>query len=111
MAASRILIVRLPCHKVFPTGPIYLMSAINRAAAGIVQHVLDLALLDRRRQAGALRQAIASFRPCLDGFFDLIGLGMRPDPIEPEIDLKAVEASFPQWEAWPRLRRSEAAAE
>lgn len=82
MAASCILIVRLPCHKVFPTGPIYLMSAINRAAPGIVQHVLDLALLDRRRQAGALRQAIAGFRP------NVIAFSWRP-----------------------RLRRSEAAAE
>lgn len=202
MAASRILIVRLPCHKVFPTGPVYLMSAINRAAPAIAQKVLDLAVVDRRRQAGALTQAIASFQPnviafswrdmqifspqyldgamrdafiffydssptrklraafrglrdivtyrssiarnlalvqktaaahplvtialggpsirifgdrlrsrlpkrvhtftetCLDGFFDLIGLAMPPDPIEPEIDLDVVEASFPQWEAY-----------
>lgn len=202
MAGSRILIVRLPCHKVFPTGPVYLMSAIRRAAPGVAQQVLDLALLDRGRQAGALMQAIESFRPdviafswrdmqifspqyldgamrdaftffydsspahklraafrglrdivtyrssiahnlalvrkttaanprvtialggpsirifgdrlrgrlpkrvhtftetCLDGFFDLIGLAMPPDPIEPEIELEAVEESFPQWEAY-----------
>ena len=202
MAASRILIIRLPCHKVFPTGPVYLMSSIHRAAPGVAQRVLDLALIDRRSQAGEIRRAIEGFRPgviafswrdmqifspqyldgalrdafiffydssparklraafrgvrdivtyrssiahnlalvrgiaaahpsitvalggpsirifgdrlrrrlprrvhtftetCLDGFFDLIGIAMRPDPIEPEIDLEAVEASFPQWEAY-----------
>jgi len=203
MAASRILIIRLPCHKVFPTGPVYLMSSIHRAAPGVAQKVLDLALVDRRSRAGEIRHAIAGFRPdviafswrdmqifspqyldgalrdafiffydssparklraafrglrdivtyrssiahnmalvrttaaahpsvtialggpsirifgdrlrrrlpkrvhtftetCLDGFFDLIGIAMRPDPIEPEIDLTFVESSFPQWEAYP----------
>ena len=202
MAVSRILIIRLPCHKVFPTGPVYLMSAIHRAAPGVAQKVLDLALVDRRSQTREIMHAVAGFRPdviafswrdmqifspqyldgalrdafiffydtsptrklhaafrglrdivtyrssiahnlalvrttaaahpsvtvalggpsirifgdrlrrrlprgvhtftetCLDGFFDLIGIAMRPDPIEPEVDLGFVEASFPQWEAF-----------
>ena len=202
MTASRILIVRLPCHKVFPTGPVYLMSSLHRAAPHVAQEVLDLALVDRRSQGGEIRRAIADFHPdviafswrdmqifspqyldgalrdafiffydssparrlraafrglrdivtyrtsiahnlalvrrtaagnpsitialggpsvrifgdrlrrrlprrvhtftesCRDGFFDLIGIAMRPDPIEPEIDLGVVEASFPLWEAY-----------
>jgi hypothetical protein len=68
MAASRILIVRLPCHKVFPVGPLYLMSAINRATPGVAQRVLDLALFDRRRQSTALREAVSDFHPDVIAF-------------------------------------------
>ena len=68
MAASRILIFRLPCHKVFPTGPVYLMSSIHRAAPGVAQKVPDLALVDRRSQAGEIRHAIAGFRPDMIAF-------------------------------------------
>jgi hypothetical protein len=36
----------------------------------------------------------------LDAFFQLIGCPMPKDPIEPAIDLEAVERSFPQGPAY-----------
>jgi hypothetical protein len=61
--AARVLIVRLPCHKVFPTGPLYLLSALNRGTPRPRLHFLDLAVLDRARQFRALREAGAGFQP------------------------------------------------
>jgi hypothetical protein len=61
--AQRVLIVRLPCHKVFPTGPLYLLSALNRGTPRPRLHLLDLALVDRRSQRRTLRDAVDGFRP------------------------------------------------
>jgi radical SAM superfamily enzyme YgiQ (UPF0313 family) len=63
MAATRVLIVRLPCHKVFPTGPIYLLSLIGRAAPLTEKRLLDLAVIERRRQWRVLQSAIDDFHP------------------------------------------------
>ena len=71
MAPERILIVRLPCHKVFPTGPIYLLSLIHRAAPGASLRLLDLALVDRREQGRVLEESITDFRP------DVIAFSLR----------------------------------
>ncbi len=196
--------MRLPCRKVYPTGPIYLQSLLSRAAPGIPQRLLDLALVDRRRQRRLLAETIGDFRPdviavswrdiqvfspqeldggmrdafvffhdpsplrrvksafrglghiltyrsgiarnlaliraicrarpqarialggpsvrifhewlrpgipsrvrifpeqSLEDFFRFLGLPMPPDPVEPGIDLEAVEAAFPQWPAYRR---------
>ena len=32
MNCSRILVVRLPCKKIYPVGPVYLLSLLKRAA-------------------------------------------------------------------------------
>ena len=63
MAATRVLVVRLPCHKVFPTGPLYLASALNRGTPRPELRLLDLALVDRARQREALRGAASEFTP------------------------------------------------
>jgi radical SAM superfamily enzyme YgiQ (UPF0313 family) len=63
MAASRVLIVRLPCHKVFPTGPIYLLSLIGRAAPLVERRLVDLAVIERRSHWQVLQGAIDDFRP------------------------------------------------
>jgi Radical SAM superfamily len=199
---SRILIVRLPCRKVFPTGPLYLMSLLRRALPQASLKLLDLALVERagrgrvmeeaiRRHSpdllafswrdmqifspqdidGGLRDAFiffhgssawrrvaAAFRGLrdmvtyssaieenlglirgaarahpvleialggpsvkifgdrlsgrlprqvkvfpeagLDPFFRHIGLSLPADPVEPSLDLEAVEGSFPQWPAY-----------
>ena len=68
MAASRILIIRLPCHKVYPTGPLYLLSLINKAAPQTKQQVLDLALSDRSRHVSLVARAVADFRPDVVAF-------------------------------------------
>jgi hypothetical protein len=66
---ARVLIVRLPCGKVFPTGPIYLASLIYRSGAGTELRLLDLASGDRATSAKArLFEEIASFRPELVAF-------------------------------------------
>ncbi len=36
----------------------------------------------------------------LDGFFELIGLPMPKDPIEPDLDLEVLEAAFPEWKMY-----------
>ena len=68
MAATRVLIVRLPCHKVFPTGPLYLASALNRGAPRPDIRLLDLALVPRADQARALQAAAAGFAPDVIAF-------------------------------------------
>jgi hypothetical protein len=66
---SRVLVVRLPCGKVFPTGPIYLASLIGRSGAGTAVRLLDLASGDRSIPAKSrLFEEIASFRPELVAF-------------------------------------------
>jgi hypothetical protein len=71
LAPVRVLIVRLPCHKVYPTGPVYLFSAIHRAAPDAALRLLDLALIQRRGQARAVEDACAEFRP------DVIAFSLR----------------------------------
>jgi hypothetical protein len=68
VAPVRILIVRLPCHKVFPTGPVYLLSAIHRAAPDAALRLLDLALIPPRGQGRAIEEAYAQFRPGVIAF-------------------------------------------
>ena len=201
-AYPRILIVRLPCKKVFPTGPIYLLSLLRRAEPRASLRLLDLALVERARRVAALDEAIREHSPevvafswrdmqifspqdldgglrdafiffhdpspvrklgaaarglrdmltyssaidenlrlirgtakanpgvrialggpsvkifgdrladtlppgvevfpdtGLDRFFQWIGLPLPEDPIEPEIDLEALEKAFPQWPAY-----------
>jgi hypothetical protein len=63
MPASRVLIVRLPCHKVFPTGPLYLLSALNRGTPRPRLRMIDLALCDPADHLRLVREAVAKFRP------------------------------------------------
>ena len=60
---SKVLIVRLPCHKVFPTGPLYLLSALNRGVPRPRVHLLDLALVERSHQVRAVAEAVHEFKP------------------------------------------------
>jgi hypothetical protein len=71
VAPERILIARLPCHKVYPTGPVYLLSAIHRAAPGARLRLLDLAVVPRRGQARVLEAEARAFRP------DVIAFSLR----------------------------------
>jgi len=68
MAVARVLVVRLPCHKVFPTGPFYLISLIHRAAPEVEQHFLDLALIGTASPLRAIEEAISHFKPDLVAF-------------------------------------------
>ncbi|HTO21855.1 MAG TPA: radical SAM protein [Spirochaetia bacterium] len=63
--ATRVLIVRLPCHKVFPTGPLYLASALNRGTPRPELKLLDLALVPRAEQGRALHDTATGFKPDL----------------------------------------------
>ncbi len=65
---SRILFVRLPCKKVYPLGPVYLMSLVRRACPSLELRLLDLALPLRSERSGILEREIASFRPDLVAF-------------------------------------------
>ena len=68
MPAPRVLIVRLPCRKVFPTGPVYLMSLLRKASPDIALKLLDLALVERAHRSRALEEAIAGHSPDLLAF-------------------------------------------
>ena len=68
MSRERILIVRLPCRKVFPTGPVYLMSLLSRASPHLALKLLDLALVEHRRRGEALEDAIRQHSPDLLAF-------------------------------------------
>jgi hypothetical protein len=62
VSARRLLLVRLPCRKVYPTGPVYLLSALRRAAPGWSFRFLDLALAPGRAWP-ALAAALREFAP------------------------------------------------
>lgn len=70
-APSRVLVVRLPCGRLYPTGPVYLASLLRRAYAGayagarVELRILDLASGDPRAR---LHAEIAAFRPELVAF-------------------------------------------
>jgi hypothetical protein len=68
MIPPRVLTVRLPYKKVFPTGPIYLMSLVNRSAPGASQRFLDLAIVERRRRESLLLETLREFKPDVVAF-------------------------------------------
>ena len=63
MPASRVLIIRLPCHKIFPTGPLYLLSALNRGTPRPRLRLIDLALCDPAGRMRLVRETARQFRP------------------------------------------------
>jgi hypothetical protein len=68
---ERVLIVRLPCGKVYPAGPVYLASLIRRASAraslGTDVRILDLATGPGAARSRLLAE-IADFRPQVVAF-------------------------------------------
>ena len=63
MPASRVLVIRLPCRKVFPTGPLYLLSALNRGTPRPRLRMLDMALCAPADRMRLVRETAAEFRP------------------------------------------------
>jgi radical SAM superfamily enzyme YgiQ (UPF0313 family) len=63
LTGPSILIVRLPCKKIYPIGPAYLASLIRQVAPDGSVRLLDLALVDPPLRKGALGDAIRESRP------------------------------------------------
>jgi hypothetical protein len=63
LTSPSVLIVRLPCRKIYPIGPVYLASLIRQVAPDEPVHLLDLALLDPDSRKKALNDAIRDVRP------------------------------------------------
>lgn len=63
MTGSPVLVVRLPCRKVYPIGPVYLASLIRQVAPDRPVRLLDLALVDPRARKRRLRDVIEEMRP------------------------------------------------
>ena len=68
MPCSRMLIARLPCRKVFPAGPVYLMSLLMRASPRLRIKLLDLALVEQGRRRDALESAVREHSPDVIAF-------------------------------------------
>jgi hypothetical protein len=68
MNLSRILVVRLPCKKVYPLGPIYLSAILRRSAPQLSQKLLDLALVRPNQRRSALQEAIRTYQPDIIAF-------------------------------------------
>jgi hypothetical protein len=64
----RVLLVRLPCRKIYPLGPVYIAAALRRAAPLLPLHLLDLALLDPVSRKRCLTETIHGFRPDVIAF-------------------------------------------
>ncbi len=64
----RILTVRLPCKKIYPLGPIYLMAVLKRAAPQSSHRLLDLALIKANQRMAVLEQTIRRLRPDVIAF-------------------------------------------
>lgn len=63
ISCPRVLIVRLPCKKVYPVGPVYLAGALNRVIPASGLKLVDLALVETKARAFHLRKTIQDFRP------------------------------------------------
>jgi radical SAM superfamily enzyme YgiQ (UPF0313 family) len=68
MSRSRILVVRLPCRKIYPIGPVYLLSLLKRAAPELSLRLLDLALIDPGLRMSVTQDVIREFRPDVIAF-------------------------------------------
>ncbi len=68
MTYPRVLLVRLPCRKIYPIGPVYVAAALRRAAPLLSLHLLDLALIDPGSRGRLLTETIAGFRPDVIAF-------------------------------------------
>ncbi len=68
MPPLSILVIRLACRKVYPTGPVYLISLLRRVAPHLPIKLLDLALVNERERESAVRAAIHEFDPAVIAF-------------------------------------------
>jgi hypothetical protein len=64
----RVLLVRLPCRKIYPLGPVYVAAALRRAAPLLPLHLLDLALIGPASRKRLLTETIHRFRPDVIAF-------------------------------------------
>jgi len=64
----RVLLVRLPCRKIYPLGPVYVAAALRRAAPLLPLRLLDLALIDPASRGRLLAETIHGFRPDVVAF-------------------------------------------
>ncbi len=64
----RVLLVRLPCRKIYPIGPVYVAAALRRAAPLLPLRLLDLALIDPASRKRLLTETIHGFRPDVVAF-------------------------------------------
>jgi hypothetical protein len=62
-SGPRVLVVRLPCAKVYPVGPVYLASLVHRAQPGAELRVLDLALVPPAQALARMSATAAQFKP------------------------------------------------
>ncbi len=68
MTYPRVLLVRLPCRKVYPIGPVYVAAALRRAAPPLPLRLLDLAIIGPASRKSVLTETIAGFRPDVVAF-------------------------------------------
>ncbi len=68
MTYPRVLLVRLPCRKIYPIGPVYVAAALQRAAPLLPLRLLDLALIDPASRKRSLAETIRLFRPDVVAF-------------------------------------------
>lgn len=64
----RVLLVRLPCRKIYPIGPVYVAAGLQRAAPLLPLRLLDLALIDPASRKRCLTETIHGFRPDVVAF-------------------------------------------
>ena len=63
MTGPSVLVVRLPCKKIYPIGPVYLASLIRQVAPDWSVRLLDLALIDPPTRRRVLGNAIRESHP------------------------------------------------
>ncbi len=68
MTYPRVLLVRLPCRKIYPIGPVYVAAALRQAEPLIPLRLLDLALIGPAARKRFLTETIRLFRPDVVAF-------------------------------------------
>jgi radical SAM superfamily enzyme YgiQ (UPF0313 family) len=99
----RLLYVRLPCRKIYPSGPIYLADYL-RKTAGPEQRIIDMAVVDKKKRKKFLRKEIEAFEP------DIIAFSWRDIQIfSPDHGDQSLENAFRFYYSWNPLVRVRAA--
>ena len=86
-AAEAVLYVRLPCWKIYPGGVVYVADYVHKNRPLVRQHLLDLALVPRRKRRAALHECIDSFHPDIVAFSWRNMQSFGPHPEDDALDV------------------------
>jgi radical SAM superfamily enzyme YgiQ (UPF0313 family) len=98
-----ILYVWMPAEKIYPGGPIYLADYVHKLAPKAEQHIIDLALVDKKNRMKFLHKKIEEFNP------DVVAFSWKNIQIfSPKQEDRSLEMAFKFYYSWNPLEKIQA---